>query len=76
MAFEYYQHLELAPEATPEEIRRAYYRAIKKHPPEKDPEGYKQIVAAYETLSDSKARAQYDALQKHGGAIEELMKLA
>lgn len=76
MAFEHYQTLAISPEATSEEIRRAYYRAVKKHPPEKDPEGYKQVNVAYETLRDSKARAQYDALQKHGGAIEELMKLA
>lgn len=74
MAFEHYKLLEVSHEATPDEIKKAYYRSIRKHSPDKDPEGYKLIVAAYETLSDPKGRAEYDSLQKHGGAIEELMR--
>lgn len=38
--------------ATPKEIRRAYLRLVKKHKPERDPEGFQRVRAAYELLQD------------------------
>lgn len=72
MAFERYQTLGLDPRATPEAIRRAYYRMVRLHPPEKDPERFKLIRSAYETLNDPKARQEYDALEQHGEEIGQL----
>jgi len=63
MATDLYAVLEIEPEASPEEIKRAYYRQVRKHPPETDPEKFKAIRAAYETLSNPKAREQYDAVR-------------
>jgi|GEM_PF-4505633 len=34
-----------------EEIRRAYLRAVRRHPPERDPDGFRRVREAYETLS-------------------------
>lgn len=72
MAFEKYQILDLTQAATPEEIKRAYYRLVRLHPPEKDPEKFKAIRSAYETLSDPKARAAYDSLETYGEEVNSL----
>ena len=40
--------------ATEEEIKRAYFRMVRKHSPEKDPEGFRMIREAYEALTASK----------------------
>ncbi|PLZ90693.1 hypothetical protein CEN44_10290 [Fischerella muscicola CCMEE 5323] len=47
MANEFYQLLELSPQATPSEIKRNYCRLVRKYSPEKDPERFKLIREAY-----------------------------
>ncbi len=76
MAYELYQTLNIPSQASPEDIRRAYYRLVRKHSPEKDPERFKVIREAYETLSDAKAKQNYDSLQQHGGQIVVLLSQA
>ncbi|MEA5513335.1 CFI-box-CTERM domain-containing protein [Nodularia sp. UHCC 0506] len=76
MAYELYQTLNIPIQASPEEIRRSYYRLVRKHSPEKDPERFKVIREAYETLSDAKAKQNYDSLQQHGGQIVVLLSQA
>ena len=46
--------------ATESEIKRAYFGLVREHPPERDPEGFKRIRAAYEKLRASAARAETD----------------
>ncbi|MCI7765721.1 DnaJ C-terminal domain-containing protein [Helicobacter sp.] len=60
-----YETLEVSPNATSEEIKKAYRRLARKYHPdinkEKDAEEkFKEINAAYEILSDEKKRKQYD----------------
>jgi len=55
-----YQVMELAPAATEEEIRHAYFRLVREHPPERDPDQFKRIRAAYEILRDPTRRAEWD----------------
>ena len=74
MPFEKYKTLGVEPTAAPEEIKRAYYRLVRQHPPEKDPETFKTIRAAYDTLSDPKARQAYDALETHGDEVGRLLE--
>ncbi|MEM8719118.1 MAG: DnaJ domain-containing protein [Cyanobacteria bacterium P01_G01_bin.39] len=76
MAYELYGVLELSPEATPSEIKRSYFRLVRKNPPEKNPEKFKSIREAYETLSDSKAKENYDSLAENGEQISQLLETA
>ena len=62
---EYYDRLGLSKDASQEEIKRAYRKLSKKYHPDinKEPgaeEKYKEILEAYETLSDAQKRAAYD----------------
>ncbi len=44
--------LGIAEGANDEEIRRAYMRRIKEHPPDRDPEAFERIRDAYNELKD------------------------
>jgi curved DNA-binding protein CbpA len=48
--------------ATQAEIRKAYFQLAKKHHPDKggDPNVFRKIMEAYQTLSDEKLRDAYD----------------
>jgi hypothetical protein len=63
----YYQLLNLSPDATASEIRRAFYVLAKLYHPDKNnsPEAeviFKSILQAYEVLGDPEKRNQYDCL--------------
>jgi curved DNA-binding protein CbpA len=47
-----FETLGLATNAGEEEIRAAYLRKVKEHPPESSPEEFEKIRDAYETLRD------------------------
>jgi len=55
-----YSVLGLKRGASHEEIRRAYFRQVREHPPETDPETFKAIRAAYEQLRSEEQRAVTD----------------
>jgi DnaJ domain len=61
-----YRRLEVAPEASPEQIGRAYRRLAHRLHPDTDPEDpdaalrFREITEAYEILSDPARRARYD----------------
>lgn len=55
-----YRVLGLERGASHEEIRRAYFRQVREHPPETDPETFKTIRAAYEQLRSAEQRATTD----------------
>ena len=62
---EYYDRLGVSKDASQDEIKRAYRKLSKKYHPDinKEPgaeEKYKEILEAYETLSDVQKRAAYD----------------
>ena len=62
---EYYDRLGVSKDASQDEIKRAYRKLSKKYHPDinKEPgaeEKYKEILEAYETLSDAQKRAAYD----------------
>ena len=60
-AANYYELLNIGRDADSNDIKRAYFSAVKLHSPDSDPEGFKAIRAAYETLSDEKSRSEYDS---------------
>jgi len=42
--------------ADDEAVRAAYLRAVRASPPDRDPEGFRRIRAAYEALRDTESR--------------------
>jgi len=60
---DYYQILGVSKNASPEEVKKAYYKlAHKYHPSRKDGDEkkFKEINEAYQILSDKEKRSQYD----------------
>ena len=68
---DYYQILGVQPNASPEEIKKAYRKLANKHHPDKggDQNKFKEISVAYDTLSDAQRKAEYD-MQRQGGGRE------
>lgn len=73
---DFYEILGVETNASQDVIRRAYYRKVKVHTPEKDPAMFQVVREAYETLSDPRRRAEYDSLRQHGGQIAALIEAA
>jgi curved DNA-binding protein CbpA len=73
---DYYQLLEIPPDATAAQIKRAYRRLARKHHPDMnngDPqaaERFKLITEAYEVLSDPNQRQNYDRTRPKAHSTE------
>jgi curved DNA-binding protein CbpA len=50
--------LQVDPDATDEQIRAAYLRLVKEHPPDRDPAHFELVRDAYERLRDPRRRAR------------------
>jgi len=48
--------LGVGPDAADEEIRAAYVRKVKEHPPDRSPEEFERIRDAYDSLRDPRRR--------------------
>ncbi|MDR7417130.1 MAG: molecular chaperone DnaJ [Armatimonadota bacterium] len=71
MPRDYYEILNVSPDATQEEIHRAYRRLAREYHPDvsKDPqaeEKFKEINEAYQVLGDPQKRAEYDRMRRGG----------
>jgi curved DNA-binding protein CbpA len=55
-----YQILNVSPDASIEEIKKAYFRLVRKYPPETEPEKFKTIRQAYEQLKTLSVRVKTD----------------
>jgi curved DNA-binding protein CbpA len=55
-----YKVLGVESNATEAEIKQAYFALVREHSPERDPEGFKRIRAAYEKLRAGGERAETD----------------
>ena len=47
-----FERLSLPPEADAAAIKQGYRRATRAHPPDTDPDGFREVRAAYERLAD------------------------
>ncbi|HVK08576.1 MAG TPA: J domain-containing protein [Gemmataceae bacterium] len=70
-----YSVLGLSPEADDDAIRRRYLELVKENPPERAPERFAAVRAAYERLKDLDARAR-DRLFEQGkrDGIDDLIE--
>jgi preprotein translocase subunit SecA len=62
VAQDYYQILGVKPGISVLEIKKAYFSMVRKYPPERFPEDFMKIRAAYEVLSNEKTRSEYDSI--------------
>eukprot|EP00178_Gracilaria_changii_P024897 TRINITY_DN754_c0_g1_i2.p1 TRINITY_DN754_c0_g1~~TRINITY_DN754_c0_g1_i2.p1 ORF type:complete len:504 (+),score=98.28 TRINITY_DN754_c0_g1_i2:322-1833(+) len=74
-----YMVLGIQPDATPAQIRKAYYKMAQRYHPDKhpdDPEAtakFQEVSAAYQILSDPVKREEYHRLGEQAAAGETLM---
>jgi tetratricopeptide (TPR) repeat protein len=68
----YYETLGVAKDAGNAEIKKAYFTLVRKYQPDRFPEEFKEIRAAYETLMDREKRAEYDAIGKLPSSVAPL----
>lgn len=59
-----YELLGIASHADDKAIRSAYLELIKTYPPDRAPERFKEISAAYESIKDEKKRLEYYLFNK------------
>lgn len=68
--FDYYSVLGIQRGASQEEIKRAYRKAVFRYHPDRNPDDveaaakFKQVLDAYEVLSDASRRANYDQVTR------------
>lgn len=59
-----YEVLGVPGTATAAQIKTAYFRQVRKHPPEKDAEGFRRIQNAHDILIQPNTREEYDKTQR------------
>ncbi len=55
-----YTVLGLTRQATLLDVKKAYFKLVRQHPPESDPDAFRRIRSAYEALRTPQARANTD----------------
>ncbi|MBK7859395.1 MAG: DnaJ domain-containing protein [Archangiaceae bacterium] len=76
MSDNFYRVLEIAPSADPQTVKKAYFRLMRKYPPETHPEQFMKLREAYEVLSDPESRKQYDRVADHDAETTEVIRRA
>lgn len=72
----YYEILAITKEASKEDIKRAYFKLVRKYPPDRFEVEFMSIREAYETLSNEETRKQYDSINNLGSNMKEEYSLA
>ncbi|WP_298836681.1 tetratricopeptide repeat protein [Clostridium sp.] len=73
---DYYDILEVTSKDSKEDIKRAYFKLVRKYPPDRFEAEFMRIREAYETLSNEETRKQYDSINNLGSIMKEEYSLA
>ena len=65
-----YQVLGVTDGVSPADLKKAYYRKIREHPPESDSDGYQRVQRAYQAATDP----EYPIRRRHGKEIDTLLE--
>jgi tetratricopeptide (TPR) repeat protein len=76
MSDNFYRVLEIAPTADAQTVKKAYFRLMRRFPPETHPEQFMKLREAYEVLSDPESRKQYDRVADHDAETSEAIRRA
>ena len=74
----YYEILQISKNASPAEVKKAYYQLAKKHHPDRNPNDpraeavFLNIAEAYEVLSDGQKRLDYDKIANSSQSYDPL----
>lgn len=66
----YYEVLGVAENATKSEIKKGYFKMVRKFPPDRYEKEFMEIREAYETLSNEKTKEEYDSLLSIPGLVK------
>jgi hypothetical protein len=66
--------LDVAEDADDETIQRRYLALVRQHPPEREPERFGEIRAAFEAVQGKRERLQARLLTIHDGALLRLKR--
>ena len=65
--------LEVAETASDAEVQKAYLRKVREYPPDRAPERFQEIRAAYETLKTRRSRLHYQLFHSDPPGVETLL---
>lgn len=63
---DFYSLLNVPRTADEREIKKAYFRLVRRFPPETHPEEFERLREAYEVLSNAPSRREYDQVSQYG----------
>ncbi|PKM79097.1 MAG: hypothetical protein CVU88_07535, partial [Firmicutes bacterium HGW-Firmicutes-13] len=73
---DYYEILGIDRGSTQIEIKKAYFSLVRKYPPDRFPNEFKEIREAYETLSSKETREEYDSIVSLFPAVRKTFEYA
>lgn len=76
VAENWYKVLGVRSNATAKSIKLAYIAKVKEFPPERHPEEFQKIRAAYDVLRDPVKRSEYDFTRKYGDSLDTILQSA
>ena len=72
----HYDRLGIPETATPEQIKRAYFAAVRQHRPEQYPELFQRLTESARILGDAQKRGEYDQKRRGGRRVQALLDQA
>jgi len=71
----YYERLGIEPGVSENQIKVAFFSAVREYPPEKEAQSHKLIREAYDILIHPQSRNEYETRLKYGDRINELEEI-